>query len=134
MNKLVPIQKILVMEDDSSLMETIVELLTFKNFKTYHTQLGYEGIQIAKKELPNIIICSRVFIDLNCWDIFQALQKEEKTKQIPFIFLSSRPLGEYHEKLKMNSSAPIVIKPFFSDQLMNKINDCLVNSTMRLMM
>ncbi len=103
-------------------------LLLLENFKAYHAKQGYAGLQIAKKHLPDAIICSRMFSDISCWDVFQALQKEEITKQIPFIFLSSIPSGEYHEKLEKNSSAIILTKPFCINQLMTVIHDCLSKS------
>ena len=80
MNEKIRTKKILVLEDDISLRGNLVEILTLKGFDILKAENGYIGIQLANKHLPDVIICSRMFADIDCLDVFQALQKKEETK------------------------------------------------------
>ena len=118
-------RKILVLEDDTSLRGNLVEILILKGFEVLKADNGYIGIQMALKHLPNIILCSRMFADIDCLDVFQALQKQEETKNIPFIFLSSNPSGQRHLEMQKIQIPKILIKPFSIQELMDFIQGCL---------
>ena len=123
-------KKILVLEDDTSLRGNLVEIFTLKGFEVLKADNGYIGIQMALKHLPNIILCSRMFADIDCLDVFQALQKQEETKNIPFIFLSSNPSGQRHQEMQESQTPKILVKPFSIQELMDLIHDCLQKQTL----
>ena len=127
MNEKIPARKILVLEDDFDLRDNLMELFTFKGFEVLKTKTGYLGIQMAKNHLPDIIICSRMFADIDCLDVFQALQIDKATQKIPFIFLSSNPSGERHQKMNDSQTPIILTKPFSIEELIAVIEDCLKN-------
>jgi len=123
-------RKILVLEDDTSLRGNLVEILILKGFKVLKADNGYIGIQLAKEHLPDIILCARMFADIDCLDVFQALQKQEETKNIPFIFLSSNPSGQRHQEMQESEIPKILIKPFSMQELIDSIRDCLQKKTL----
>jgi len=118
-------RKILVLEDDTSLRGNLVEILILKGFEVLKADNGYMGIQMANRHLPDIILCSRMFADIDCLDVFQALQKQDETKNIPFIFLSSNPSGQRHQEMQESQTPKILIKPFSIQELMDLIQDYL---------
>jgi len=125
MNRTIKTKKILILEDDTSLRGNLVEVFNMKSFDVFKADNGYMGIQIAKEHLPDIILCARMFADLDCLDVFQALQREEQTQKIPFIFLSSNPSGERHQKMIKNQIPKILTKPFSIQELMDLVQECL---------
>lgn len=118
-------KKILIIEHDLSLREALAELLSLEGYEVFETENGYLGLQLAKKHLPDLILCSRMFADINCWDVLRALKEDETTKQIPFIFLSSKPIGEEHQKMEKNKDVIVLIKPFSIEKLKKTIQECL---------
>ncbi|MCB0632847.1 MAG: response regulator [Saprospiraceae bacterium] len=118
-------KKILIIERHDPLRESIAEFLALYNFRVFEAQTGYQGLQLAREEAPDLIICARNFFDCSCWQILEELRKEGSTRETPFIFLSSKPAGEQHEKLSGQKAVSILIKPFSMDDLLKTIRECL---------
>jgi len=112
-------RKILVLEKDDSLRDTLVEALTLEGYDLNQAKTGYAGIELAKKHLPDLIICASQFSDLSCWDIFKQLRKEKPTRHIRFICLSSRILRDEYERRM--EGVTIIRKPFKNKKLVETI-------------
>lgn len=117
--------KVLVIESYYLLKDTLVDFFHFEGFEVYHAANGEEGLKLAKEYLPDLILCARMFPDINCWEVFQELRRDESTKNIPFIFLSSKPSGILHQQLESIDSTIILTKPFSIEELINSIRICL---------
>lgn len=124
MHKKTKPKKILLIERDNTLRDSLEELLTFEGYEVFEAANGYLGLQVAKKYLPDLIICSRLSPDLSCWEIVQQLKTEESTNQIPFIFLSSKPAGEEHQKMTEEVELIVLTKPFEIDEFLTIILKC----------
>ena len=81
---------ILLVEDDIVLRETTAEILELENYKVVTAANGRQGVSIAKKVLPDIIVCDIMMPELDGYDVFKLLSVDDKTKRIPFIFLSAK--------------------------------------------
>ncbi|MBZ0275734.1 MAG: response regulator, partial [Anaerolineae bacterium] len=49
--------KILVIEDQPDLRESIVEQLGYEGFEVFNAPDGQVGVQVARDTLPDLIIC-----------------------------------------------------------------------------
>ncbi|REE80938.1 CRP-like cAMP-binding protein [Lutibacter oceani] len=81
---------ILLIEDDTVLRETTEEILELENYKVVTAANGKRGIEQARIMLPDLIICDIMMPELDGYDVFKILSEEEKTKKIPFIFMSAK--------------------------------------------
>jgi len=54
-------EKILIIEDDKAYIENIKILLEEEGFNVTSAVNGFDGIELAKNEIPNLIICRRLF-------------------------------------------------------------------------
>jgi DNA-binding NarL/FixJ family response regulator len=70
--------KILVIEDDPR---------TRANLATEHGQIGLE---MARRELPALILCDVMMPELDGHGVLQALRQDRITAAIPFIFLTAK--------------------------------------------
>ena len=113
------------MEEDTQLRESLAELLTLEGFKVYPTGNGQAGLHSTKEYLPDLIICARMFIDMSCWEVLQSLQEEKTTRDIPFLFLSSIPIGIHHERMEKSKEAVVLTKPFPIKEFISIINSSL---------
>lgn len=81
-------KKILLVDDDTSVLEMCREVLA-PGFKTIHTAPdGEVGLRIAISELPDLIITGIMMPNLNGLDFIKQLKKSDDTKSIPIIVLS----------------------------------------------
>ena len=74
---------VLLIEDDIVLRENVAELLELENFKVIKASNGKIGVSIAKKELPDIIICDIMMPELDGYSALEILSKNKNTKYIP---------------------------------------------------
>ncbi len=82
-------RKILVIEDEKTTLNSIVEFLLSEGFEAMGAENGREGIDLAQKHLPSLIICDILMPDLDGYDVLTYLQQDPNTAAIPFIFLTA---------------------------------------------
>ena len=93
--------KILVVDDDktaSDLIEVILDAEGYDVIKAYH---GREGIQLASKEHPDLIILDLIMPEVSGFNVAYQLKQQETTRDIPIIILTSMDVeAETREQLQ----------------------------------
>ncbi len=82
-------RKILVIEDEKTTLNSILEFLLSEGFDAMGAENGREGIELAQKHIPSLIICDILMPDLDGYDVLTYLQQDPNTAAIPFIFLTA---------------------------------------------
>lgn len=82
-------RKILVIEDEKTTLNSILEFLLSEGFEAIGAENGREGIELAQQHLPSLIICDILMPDLDGYDVLTYLQQDPNTAAIPFIFLTA---------------------------------------------
>lgn len=83
--------KILVIEDDPSLAEILIELFRFSGY-VVHTSSGTEDIlQLTEQFNPNLILLDYLLPKVNGGELCSQIKSNEKTKCIPVIIYSAFP-------------------------------------------
>lgn len=83
-------KKVLLIEDDTVLRENTAELLELSNYEVITAANGKKGVTMAKKHLPDVIICDIMMPELDGYGVLETLFENDTTKSIPFIFLSAK--------------------------------------------
>jgi len=81
---------ILIIEDDIVLRETTAEILELENYKVVTASNGKRGAEQARIMLPDLILCDIMMPEMDGYELLDILSKDEKTKRIPFIFMSAK--------------------------------------------
>src|SRR6266446_7708355 len=82
--------KILVIEDEPEMRRNITTLLRFKNYEPIAAENGLVGVEMARREKPDLILCDVMMPELDGFGVLRALQKDAKLALIPFIFLTAK--------------------------------------------
>jgi len=116
---------ILLIEDHSDIRENTVELLELSGYKLLVATNGLEGISIAQKELPHVILCDIMMPFATGYEVITALKNDSRTSGIPFIFLTaSTEQREIQTGMDMGATA-YIRKPFEIEELLQAISQCL---------
>src|ERR1041385_8426426 len=78
-------KKILVIDDDSAMLTLTVKALQARGFQTVTADDGVAGLEMAKKHLPDLIICDIQMPRLNGYETLAALRQdrsEEHTSEL----------------------------------------------------
>src|ERR1044071_712291 len=83
-------KKILVIEDEPEMRRNISVLLRYAEFEPNAAENGRKGVEIARRENPDLILCDVMMPELDGYGVLQALQTEPSLARIPFIFLTAK--------------------------------------------
>lgn len=121
--------KILLIEDDLVLRENTAELLELSNYEVITAKNGKEGVSLIKTHLPDIVICDIMMPVLDGYGVLKALSDDEKTKYIPFIFLSAKVKRSDIRKGMNLGADDYISKPFTEEELIGAIESRLAKAS-----
>jgi two-component system sensor histidine kinase/response regulator len=109
---------VLLLDDDITLLESLVDFLTLSDFEVMVGHSGVEGLEKLKKNQPDIIICDIMMPQMDGYEFFTQVRQNQKWVSIPFIFLSAK--GEIKDILAGYTLGAdhYITKPFDPDELL----------------
>ena len=81
--------KILVIEDNNLIRETVLELLESRGFEAVGAENGQVGIELAIAQIPDLILSDVMMPQLNGFEVFAILRSHPATASIPFVFMTA---------------------------------------------
>jgi DNA-binding response OmpR family regulator len=113
--------KLLIIEDDDDVRKNIVTLLEEENYNVFSASGGREGITLAKKEIPDLIISDILMPEVDGYQVLQQLSKNKVLRTVPFIFLTAKVEREDIRKGMQLGADDYLFKPFKSEELLSAI-------------
>lgn len=111
---------ILIVEDDADIRQFIKSIFR-DDYRILETKNGQEGIQIAFKTIPDIIISDIMMPVKNGIELCNTLKEDEKTSHIPIILLTAKS-GDENEIVGLNTGADdYITKPFSAKKLIVRV-------------
>jgi two-component system response regulator AtoC len=113
---------ILVVEDDPSIRNNLVELLGEVGYDVASADNGVDGIALAKARVPGLVICDIMLPRADGYAVLHALREDSSTSSVPLIFLTAK--GERSEvRLGMNLGADdYLTKPFTISEVLEAVS------------
>jgi two-component system, sensor histidine kinase and response regulator len=81
-------KKILIIDDEEWLREMVHLALQQRGFQVVEAANGADGIEMARKELPDLILCDVNMDKVDGYLTLSSLRKEAPTAAIPFILMT----------------------------------------------
>ncbi len=116
-------KKILIIEDDERLIENLDFHLGKNNYKTKLAQNASDGVKFSITENPDLIICDIMLPDFDGYQVLEKIKKNEKTRYIPFIFISAKSGEENIRKGLSLGADDYLSKPFDISELLISIKN-----------
>ncbi len=112
---------VLVVDDNRKNLKLARDVLRAAGFRTLEAESGAEGIALATKHLPDVILMDIRLPDMNGPDAARALGAAARTARIPVVALSALPLEGHGDALLAVGFAGYLEKPIsvreFPDQV-----------------
>ena len=96
-------KKILVIEDEPEMRRNLITILKLEGFQPLAAENGNAGLEMARREKPDLILCDIMMPELDGHAVVQALRNEPALAAIPFIFLTAK--GEKSDQRSPTFSA-----------------------------
>jgi len=114
-------KRILVVDDDPVQIKLMDKLLTGNGYTVMTATEAADGLNIAMRDHPDLIILDVMMPVINGYNFCKLLKSEEKQKHIPIILLTSRDEKEDVEiGMEMGANAYLT-KPINTDELLKTI-------------
>lgn len=118
-------KKILLIEDNDDVRENTAEILSLAKYQVVTAKNGKEGVELAQKENPDLIICDVMMPVLDGYGALHLLSKNPSTASIPFIFLTAKAdRTDFRKGMEMGAD-DYITKPFDDIELLNAVESRL---------
>ncbi|RYM32736.1 response regulator [Brumimicrobium glaciale] len=117
--------KIVLIEDNHEMRENIEEMLELADYQVLSAENGKIGLDLVKRELPDLIICDIMMPELDGYGVLYYLSKMPETRAIPFIFLSAKTERTDLRKGMNLGADDYITKPFEEMELLEAIESRL---------
>ncbi len=101
--------KILVIEDDSHQSKPFIQMLKYRQYEVKHAFNGIDGVAIASKEKPHLIIVDLLLVQrgdqMDGFDVIQALRNHPETSKVGILAWTGHFIDERDEIRAFRSGA-----------------------------
>lgn len=113
--------RILVVEDDPSVRNMIIDFLGKRNFEIHEGKTGEEGLELATTEKPDVILTDLIMPGLDGLEMIRQLRQQPGTMLIPIIVLTA--INSLDTKINVFRAGGdgLLIKPFDLQEMQVRI-------------
>ena len=118
--------KVLIVDDSPTQLQGLRLIVERMGHEVVTADDGAHGVEVAKREIPDIVLMDVVMPNLNGFQATRQISKDPKTSHIPVILVTTKD-QETDKVWGMRQGAKAYItKPFTETQLIEVINSLLV--------
>jgi two-component system sensor histidine kinase/response regulator len=113
--------KILVIEDDLSILDNLALCLQVEGYQVLTATNGKIGIDLAYQGKPDLILCDVTMPEIDGYGVIEALSSDTRMTNIPFIFMTAKCSGEDVRAGMQLGADDYITKPFVLQDLLAAI-------------
>lgn len=118
-------RKIVLIEDDKALGNSILELLLFNNFEVTWFDDSIKALDYLSQNFPDLIISDLMMPAMNGEDLYLNIRKNKKFTVVPFIIITANIDDEVKLRQLEHGVNDYIMKPFQIKELILKVNNVL---------
>lgn len=117
-------KKILFIEDESALQRALTQVLHEEGYQTLSALDGEIGVNVAKKEIPDLILLDIILPKKDGFTVLSELKSDPTTKRIPVIILTNLESSKDLERaIELGSTTYLVKTNYRLDEVVEKIKN-----------
>ncbi len=122
-------RRVVYIEDEQEMIDLVKLILTRKGYQVTGAGGGREGLNIVRKDPPDLVLLDLMMPDMDGWDVYQQMKADDLTRGIPVIVVTAKAqnidkvLGLHIAKVD-----DYISKPFSPQELLDSVERVLANS------
>ena len=120
--------RILLIEDSPTDTAVLTRLLEKHGHRVLASASAEEGIEVCKRELPDIVLMDVVLPGMNGFQATRAITREPTTKHIPVLIVSTKGMETDRAWGMRQGARDYIVKPPSEDALLARIDQLLGGS------
>jgi DNA-binding response OmpR family regulator len=113
--------KVLVVDDEPNIIMSLDFLIRKEGYQLFIARNGTEALEIAHKELPNLIVLDIMMPDIDGYEVCQRIKSNRDFENTKVIFLSAKSKQSDIQKGLDMGADKYITKPFSTRDLMKEI-------------
>jgi two-component system response regulator VicR len=119
-------KRVVCIEDEPEMIELVQLILGKKGFNVIGANGGIEGLEIVRREKPDLILLDLMMPDMDGWEVYQQIKANPELRRIPVIVVTAKAqsidkvLGLHIAKVD-----DYITKPFGPQELMESVEKIL---------
>jgi CheY-like chemotaxis protein len=113
--------RVLVIEDNASSLELMMYLLTSFGHMPFRARDGEEGLQVARSERPDLILCDVQLAAMDGHEVCRRLKADPVLRSIPLVALTAYAMVGDREKMLAEGFDGYLSKPVNPEQIMTQL-------------
>ena len=119
-------KRVLIVEDDEFLLQMYATKLDLEGFKVLEATTGLQGLKVAQKEIPDLILLDLNLPELSGFEVLSQLKRDDGTKNIKVLVLTNYSQKENIDKcLELGADDYLIKAHFVPSEVVKKIKDIL---------
>jgi DNA-binding response OmpR family regulator len=118
--------RILCIEDEAEMIDLTRLVLEREGFEVLGAVGGSEGLEIIKREKPDLVLLDLMMPDIDGWEVYRQMKADEESAQIPVIVVTAK--AQSIDKvlgLQVAKVDDYITKPFGPKELLESIHRIL---------
>lgn len=115
--------KVLLIEDNPLNMELAVDLLELGGYEVLTATTAEEGIELAQKETPDLILMDISLPGIDGLEATRILKKDKKVKDVPIVAMSAHAMTGDKEKAMEAGCMGYITKPIDTKSLVERVKE-----------
>ena len=119
-------KRLVYIEDEEEMIDLVRLILSRRGYEVLGANGGREGLDLVRRELPDLVLLDLMMPDMDGWDVYQQMKSEERTRDIPVIVVTAKAqsidkvLGLHIAKVE-----DYISKPFSPQELLDSVEKVL---------
>ena len=118
-------KRILVVEDEESLLKLESILFTSKGYAVTGARDGKSALEAIAAEQPDLVVLDIMLPDLDGFDICRIIKENPETRNLPVIMLTAKKSSLDLERGRLAGADAYITKPFKSVKVLEVIEGLL---------
>jgi len=114
-------KKILIIEDNPLNLELVFDLLEIEGYDILQAETGYDGIELAKTEKPDLIVMDIQLPGMDGLSATRLLKADPETMDIPIVALTANAMKGDDQKVFDAGCTGYIPKPIDTRKLPEQI-------------
>ena len=119
-------KRVAYIEDEIEMIDLVRLILGRRGYSVMGANGGREGLELVRKELPDLVLLDLMMPDMDGWDVYHQIKSEELTRDIPVIVITAK--AQNIDKvlgLRIAKVEDYISKPFSPQELLERVDQVL---------
>lgn len=121
--------RILVVEDEESLLKLESILFTSKGYQVTGVRGGLDALRSISQQRPDLVVLDIMLPDMDGFEVCRSIKEDPETRSIPVVMLTAKKSSRDLEAGRVAGADAYITKPFKSVKVLEVIGGLLGNQT-----